>query len=136
MIKKKDLIDLLKKEGISLGKGTVRYYEIEGLIPSSISRGLGRGKGKVAFYPEIVVDIVKDLKRLQSQGMSLRIIKSELIRKYREWYYQEDIRKLMSLKFYNKDLLETYCRTWGISQNNIDVKVSFPNSQTNKYANE
>ena len=124
MIKKKDLIDLLKKEGISLGKGTVRYYEVEGLIPSPISRGLGRGKGKIAFYPGIVVDIVKDLKRLQSRGKSLRIIKSELIRKYRKWYYQEDIKKLMSLKFYNKDLLETYCRTWGISPGDVELTVN------------
>ena len=124
MIKKKDLIDLLKKEGISLGKGTIRYYEIEGLIPSPISRGLGRGKGKISFYPKIVIDIVKDMKRLQSQGMSLRIIKSELIKLYREWYYQEDIKKLMSLKFYNKDLLETYCRTWGISPGDVELTVN------------
>lgn len=124
MIKKKDLIDLLKKEGISLGKGTVRYYETEGLIPSPISRGLGRGKGKIAFYPDIVIDMIKDMMKLRSQGKSLRIIKSELIRKYREWYYQEDIKKLMSLKFYNKDLLETYCRTWGISPGDVELTVN------------
>ena len=136
MIAKKDLTGRLLQEGIPLKPNTIRYYEVEGLIPSPISRGLGRGKGKLSHYPKVVIDIIRDIKQLKSQGMSLRLIKFELSNRYREWYHTEDIKKIMSLRFYNRDLLETYCQTWGISLNDIDVKMSLSNTQTNKYINE
>ena len=136
MLTKKDLTGRLLQEGIPLKPNTIRYYEVEGLIPSPISHGLGRGKGKISHYPKVVIDIIRDIKQLKSQGMSLRLIKFELSNRYREWYHTEDIKKILSLRFYNRDLLETYCQTWGISLNDIDVKMSLSNTQTNKYINE
>ena len=136
MIAKKDLAERLLMEGIHLGTNTIRYYEVEGLIPSPVSHGLGRGKGKISHYPKIVIDIIRDIKQLKSQGMSLRLIKYELSKKYREWYYSEDIKKIMSLKFYNRDLLETYCHMWGISLQDISVNMSLTNPQTSKYTHE
>ena len=60
-----DLIKELEKSGIDLGKNpqmTIRFYEFQGLIPKATSKGYGRGKGKAALYPEIVISMIQDLK--------------------------------------------------------------------------
>ena len=125
-IAKQEVVDRLSEKGIQFKSPLIalHYYENEGLIPKTVSHGFGRGKGKAGFYPEIVTDMISEIKQLQNLNYRLRQIKQLVDEKFREFYYWEDLRRLSLLKFPLDHMYETYCNVWEISPSKAETLIN------------
>ena len=125
-IGKKEVVDRLSETGIKFKSPLIalHYYENEGLIPKTVSHGFGRGKGKAGFYPEIVTDMISEIKQLQNLNYRLRQIKQLVDEKFREFYYWEDLRRLSLLKFPHHKFYDAYCDAWKISPSKAETLIN------------
>jgi len=125
-IKKQEIVDRLSDRGIKFNNPltALHYYENEGLIPKTVSHGFGRGKGKAGFYPEIVTDMISEIKQLGDLKYRLRHIKKMMDEKFREFYYWEDLRRLSLLKFPHDKFYDAYCNVWEISPSKAETLIN------------
>lgn len=125
-VDKREIVERLSKGGITFKSPLIalHYYENEGLIPKTVSHGFGRGKGKAGFYPEIVTDMISEIKQLQNLNYRLRQIKQLVDEKFREIYYWEDLRRLSLLKFPLDRMNETYCSAWEINPSKAETLIN------------
>ncbi len=74
MLTKQEILDRLQKDEIDMGKNPSRtfiFYQQQGLLSSPIDR-----KGKLALYPDNIIDQIKRIKIFQKEGDSIAKIKS------------------------------------------------------------
>ncbi len=119
VIIRKDIIKNLIQEKIDLGlkpETVFKYYETEGLIPKAKSKGMGQGKGRQPVYPEYVHAMVKNIRQLQSNGKKIAEIKEIIIEKYKWVFHLEDLELLRTLRFPNQQIIDNYCKLWGIDE--------------------
>ena len=137
-ISKQEIVDRLSDRGIKFNNPltALHYYENEGLIPKTVSHGFGRGQGKAGFYPEIVTDMISEIKQLQNLNYRLQQIKQLVDEKFREFYYWEDLRRLSLLKFPHDKFYDAYCSAWEISPSKaetlINDKIKFMTKNNNE----
>ena len=60
--------------GLELTERTFRYYTVLGLFPRPVKRPTA--DGRVHFYPPEILDRLREIKRLQTEGFSLKQIKA------------------------------------------------------------
>ena len=68
----KELQEILTETGIS--KRTFAYYREMGLIPGPEKRKVIPQKGSITFYADGVVEVIRRIRRLQEEGLSLHQI--------------------------------------------------------------
>lgn len=69
--------EILRKTGIKAGRTLTRWYQ-QGLIPAPMIATHPNGRGKMAYWPEWVLDRCREIIALQKQGQSLDRIRSML----------------------------------------------------------
>ena len=123
MLTKKRIIELLEEEGIKLGQrpeAVITYYDLMGMIPSVTVTGKGRAKGKRGLYPNIVFEMIKDIKQLQEEGHLLRLVKRKIKERYQDEFMREDLLLLGNLNNFDGKLIKTYL---DIHYKSIDDKL-------------
>lgn len=108
---RKSLLESPEKFGIDLGKAPasrIQLYENNGLIPKCITiGGSGRGKMRTGYWPEVVLEMIKEIQFLQREHKfpGIRKIFDE---KYRRVFELMDLVKIFRLRYLDENLLETY----------------------------
>lgn len=69
------------ERGLELTERTFRYYAVVGLLPKPLKRPGGVEDARVHYYPADIIDRLLQIRTLQSQGYSLKQIKSWLAMK-------------------------------------------------------
>ena len=117
MINRSELIKEPEAFNVDLGKNPtsrLALYERWGLIPTSIKvGGTGQGIGRKAYYPAIVLQMIKEIQALQ-KGKNLENIRIEFDEKYSTVYELYDALALMQLRFHKADILAYYLRQSGL----------------------
>ena len=116
MITKNELIEQSRKTGIDLGKtpgSNLAFYEIKGILPRVRTTGLGKGKGKLSFYPSEALEILKKAKYLQDEGCLLRLVRKLIRQEFKDVFFREDLLMLTDLNSYSKALVELYLKEVG-----------------------
>ncbi len=67
-----ELIEALNREGLGVSVGDLRNWQSAGVVPYAVKRWTGDATRGV--YPGWMVDVVRDLRRLQGEGYKLRQI--------------------------------------------------------------
>ncbi len=119
MINRSELIQEPEAFNVDLGKNPtsrLALYERWGLIPTSIKvGGTGQGIGRKAYYPAIVLQMIKEIQALQ-KGKNLENIRIEFDEKYSTVYELYDALGLMQLRFHNAEILAYYLRKSGLKR--------------------
>jgi DNA-binding transcriptional MerR regulator len=90
-LKLKEILERLKKEGISISKRTFEFYQRIGLLPKPTTKEVGHGgRGVYGYYDDTdVIKRVKDINRLKEQGYTLarilELMKDNVIGKYEDF---------------------------------------------------
>jgi DNA-binding transcriptional MerR regulator len=72
MLTREDLVDRLRAEGVDVTPDAIALWQRRGLLPYPTKRR--KGTATVGYYPAWVADLVRELRRLQAEGMKLEQI--------------------------------------------------------------
>lgn len=73
-----EVLAVAAERGLELTERTFRYYAVVGLLPKPLKSPGGHEDARVHYYPPDIVDRLLQIRTLQSQGYSLKQIKSWL----------------------------------------------------------
>src|SRR4051794_23650034 len=69
--------DILEATGLKSAKTLTRWYQ-RGLIPRPLIRTHPSGRGKIAYWPDLVIDLCVRIVSMQREGLSLESVKRRL----------------------------------------------------------
>ena len=89
-------------------EGNLRNYAKLGIIPKLKVRGLGRGESVIGEYPDEVLEILREIKRLKKKKLSMSDITRRLKEKFAGFYMRQDLEILEKLNFGGYRMKEEY----------------------------